>query len=371
MPPRGPPGPRRGIASRRPLINGRRRWRLRLLLLWIVPAVVIVGAVLWYRLQLRYASTDNAYVKADKVLVSPEVDGYVARVLVSENERVVTGQPLLRLDEAALRIALDGARADLATARNEIASLRAQHAEKLAELDAARRDLGFAQRDALRQDELVGRQLVSQARADEAARALAVAQGRATVLQRDLAQLEVRLGGRPARRPGRPPQGAGGPRNSRPGRARSAARHTGGSARRHRHRQPPASAGDRLRAGNPALAIVADRGAWVEANFKETDLGKMRAGQPVEIEIDAYRGRRWRGSVESIAQATGAEFALLPAQNASGNWVKVVQRVPVRVAIQAGPDDPPLRAGMSAYVRVDTHPNLLPATSAAARQAAR
>lgn len=347
--------------------NGRRR--LRLLLLWIVPAVVIVGAVLWYRLQLRYASTDNAYVKADKVLVSPEVDGYVARVLVSENERVVTGQPLLRLDEAALRIALDGARADLATARNEIASLRAQHAEKLAELDAARRDLGFAQRDALRQDELVGRQLVSQARADEAARALAVAQGRATVLQRDLAQLEVRLGGALHGDPDVHPRVQAALATVARDeldlqRATLAAPRDGIVSRLP---QP----GDRLRAGNPALAIVADRGAWVEANFKETDLGKMRAGQPVEIEIDAYKGRRWRGSVESIAQATGAEFALLPAQNASGNWVKVVQRVPVRVAIHAGPDDPPLRAGMSAYVRVDTRANPLPATPPAARQAAR
>lgn len=346
------------------------RRRLRLLLLWAVPAVIVAAAFTWYRLQLRYTSTDNAYVKADKVLVSSEVDGYVAGVLVHENERVTAGQPLLRLDEAALRIALDGARAHLAAARTQIASLRAQHAEKLAELDVARRDLGFAQRDAVRQEELVGRRLVSQARADEAARALALAQGRVTILQRDLAQLEAQLGGALQGDPDGHPEvqaalAAVAKSELDLQRATLEAPRDGIVSRLP---QP----GDRLRAGSPALAIVADRGVWIEANFKETDLGKMREGQSVEIEIDAYEGRRWRGTLASIAQATGAEFALLPAQNASGNWVKVVQRVPVRVAIEAGPDDPPLRAGMSAYVRVDTHSEgLPPAAAASERQAAR
>ncbi|MBK7250998.1 MAG: biotin/lipoyl-binding protein [Gammaproteobacteria bacterium] len=142
--PPGPPG--RDAESRRTVpVSRRRRRNLRLLPAGSSGCGHHRRAVLWYRLQLRYAEPDNACVKADKVLVSPEVDGYVARVLVSENERVVTGQPLLRLDEAALRIALDGARADLATARTrDRPSLRASTPEKLAELDAARRDLGFA-----------------------------------------------------------------------------------------------------------------------------------------------------------------------------------------------------------------------------------
>ena len=93
---------------------------------------------------------------------------------------------------------------------------------------------------------------------------------------------------------------------------------------------------------------------WIEANFKETDLAHVRKGQPVQIEIDTYGRRKWAGRVESIAQATGAEFAILPPQNASGNWVKVVQRIPVRIAVLTEPGDPPLRSGMSATVRVDT-----------------
>ena len=96
--------------------------------------------------------------------------------------------------------------------------------------------------------------------------------------------------------------------------------------------------GDYLEAGRTALAIVSEQGMWVEANFKETDLGKLRIGQPADVEIDTYGGKKWKGRVSSIAQATGAEFALLPAQNASGNWVKVVQRIPVRIALESGPE---------------------------------
>jgi len=114
--------------------------------------------------------------------------------------------------------------------------------------------------------------------------------------------------------------------------------------------------GDHLTAGVPALAIVDDSREWVEANFKETDLTRMHPGQPVEIDIDTYPDHQWRGHIESIAQATGAEFALLPPQNASGNWVKVVQRIPVRIAIDADEGAPALRVGMSANVRVDLGP---------------
>jgi membrane fusion protein (multidrug efflux system) len=115
--------------------------------------------------------------------------------------------------------------------------------------------------------------------------------------------------------------------------------------------------GGRVENGRPAFAIVTDQAVWVEANFKETDLEYVRPGQSVSVDVDTYGGRRWIGRVESIAQATGAEFSLLPAQNASGNWVKVVQRIPVRIALQAGRDDPPLRAGMSAQVEIDTGPH--------------
>ena len=115
--------------------------------------------------------------------------------------------------------------------------------------------------------------------------------------------------------------------------------------------------GDRVEAGQAAFAIVTEGGVYVEANFKETDLEWLRAGQSSTIEVDTYPGHRWTGKVDSIAQATGSEFSLLPPQNASGNWVKVVQRVPVRISIDAQAGDPPLRSGASAYVKVDTGPH--------------
>jgi membrane fusion protein (multidrug efflux system) len=115
--------------------------------------------------------------------------------------------------------------------------------------------------------------------------------------------------------------------------------------------------GARVDLGRPAFAIVTDHAVYVEANFKETDLEHVRPGQPVHVVVDTYPHFEWQGRVESISQATGAEFSLLPPQNASGNWVKVVQRIPVRVALVPGPDDPPLRDGMSADVRIDTGPH--------------
>ena len=115
--------------------------------------------------------------------------------------------------------------------------------------------------------------------------------------------------------------------------------------------------GDRVEAGRPAFAIVTDGGVYVEANFKETDLEWVRPGERATVEIDTYPGREWNGKVASIAQATGSEFAVLPPQNASGNWVKVVQRVPVRISIEVKADDPPLRSGASANVSIDTGPH--------------
>jgi membrane fusion protein (multidrug efflux system) len=117
------------------------------------------------------------------------------------------------------------------------------------------------------------------------------------------------------------------------------------------HRPEP---GDYVQEGEPVMAVVADEGMWVEANFKETQLTHVRTGQPVEIRVDTYPGRLWHGRVESISEATGAEFALLPPQNATGNWVKIVQRIPVRVAIDDTHGLPPLRLGMSSTVTVDT-----------------
>ena len=113
--------------------------------------------------------------------------------------------------------------------------------------------------------------------------------------------------------------------------------------------------GQYIRAGEPVMAIVADKGMWIEANYKETELTYVRPGQDVQIWVDTYPDREWHGTVASLSQASGAEFSLLPPQNSTGNWVKVVQRIPVRINIQPQPGAPQLRAGMSTTVRIDTH----------------
>lgn len=344
-------------------MTSRRRRLLRAALLWVVPALAVAGAGAYYLAHLHYASTDNAYVKSDKVIVSPQVDGCVTEVLVAENQRVRAGEPLVKLDEATLRLAVERARADLAATRTTIASLQAQFAEKSAELDVARRDLEFARRDAERQEQLVTHRLVAQSRVDEAGRALALASGRITVVEREVAQIAARLG---------PALDGGTDAHPEVNAARATLARTELDLARTTlvaprdgivsHLPQP---GDRVQTDRPALAIVADRGVWIEANFKETDLADVQVGQAAAIRVDAYGARQWTGRVESIAHATGAEFAILPPQNATGNWVKVVQRVPVRIALDVTERDPPLRAGMSAYVEVDTRSAARPAKLAA------
>jgi membrane fusion protein (multidrug efflux system) len=247
---------------------------------------------------------------------------------------------------------VDSAAERLASARAELAGAQASFLEKTGEIAVARRAAEYAERDFGRQNELAQRKLVPAATLDTAHRAADIATGTISVLELQRAQLLARLGGR-ADHPvdDYPPVRAAADDLER-------ARVDLG----HAHLYAPQAGvishlpkiGSHLDAGRPAFAIVSDRAVWVEANFKETDLEWVRPGQPVEIDIDTYAAHRWSGRVQSIAQATGAAFSLLPAQNASGNWVKVVQRIPVRIVLQPGRDDPPLRDGMSASVRIDT-----------------
>jgi membrane fusion protein, multidrug efflux system len=328
-----------------------RRSGLRAVLLWVVPVLVLVIAGALYVIAHRYASTDNAYVKADKTIVRAQVDGNVLAVMARENEWVPAGTPLIRLDDSILRFAVTEAQARLGAVSTEINALKASYAEKSTELEVARHDASFTERDLKRQRELAARHLISQSTLDGADRAAEVARGRVAVLERELEQIRATLGGDAV---------APVAENPKVQAAAAALAHAELDLEHaviiaprkgivSRLPQP----GDRLEVGTAAAAIVADEGAWIEANFKETDVAALTPGQQVDIEIDSYPGRNWRGRIESIAQATGAEFALLPPQNASGNWVKVVQRIPVRISIDADSDDPPLRAGMSAYVRID------------------
>ncbi|MGH8313676.1 MAG: HlyD family secretion protein [Steroidobacterales bacterium] len=328
------------------------RRKLRLLLLVGVPVVLIAVTATAYLLQRRYATTDNAYVHADKIQVSADIGGRVERVLVRENERVTVGELLLVINADDARLAVAQARAHRDTVRTEIASLKAQYAQKRAELDVAERNSHFASKELARQRELAARHLIAYSQLDSVEQAAEAAAGNVAVVRRDLESIAARLGGNPDV-----------PADQHPDvRAAEVAIAQAELNLTHTELHSPRDgivshlpqAGDYLEAGRTALAIVAEKGMWVEANFKETDLGEVRVGQPVVVQIDTYGGEKWRGHVLSIAQATGSEFALLPSQNASGNWVKVVQRIPVRIALDSGPNRLPLRAGMSAYVKIDT-----------------
>ncbi len=326
-------------------------WRRRLLL-WVLPLVLAAAALYLYGSAGRYVSTDNAYVQRDRVDVAPQVSGDVREVLVAENERVVPGQPVLVLDDTLEKIAVAAAESRLSTARAEIQGAKVAYREKGEEVAMARRAALYANRDLKRQEELAEKKLTPLATLDSARRLADLSNGSIEMLELQRAQTLARFGGSVDA----PVDSYGEVRVALADldRARVDLAHTRIAAPQAGVASHLPKVGARVEAGRPAFAIVSDKSVWVEANFKETDLEWVRPGQPVAIVIDTYPNHEWHGRVESISQATGSEFSLLPAQNASGNWVKVVQRIAVRIVIEPRAGDPPLRDGMSADVEIDT-----------------
>jgi membrane fusion protein (multidrug efflux system) len=324
----------------------------RAFLLWGVPALIAVLGIGFYGQGGTVASTDNAYVKQDRIDVSARIAGDVVEVPVHENERVEQGAVVLRLDPGKLVAVERHAAAELANARLSVETVRAEYRAKHGEVTLARETAQYANREYQRRRELAARQLVTQTALDEAHQAADIANGRIAVLELELAEARARLGGDPDALVDRHPAVLAAAAEL--AQARTDLGYTEIRAPRPGIVSRLPQVGDHVREGLPAFAIVADATLWVEANFKETDLGWVRPGQRVHVAVDLYPGHEWRGVVDSVAQATGAEFALLPAQNASGNWVKVVQRIPVRIALETNEADPPLRSGASAEVSIDT-----------------
>jgi membrane fusion protein (multidrug efflux system) len=330
------------------------RWRRRILL-WVLPLVVIGVAVWMYGSAGRFVTTDNAYVQQDRIDVAPQVAGDVIRVFVAENQRVVAGQPVFALDDSMARIAVTAAESRLGTALAEVGALKAAHRESVGRIAVAKRAAELSMREMGRQSQLAGQKLIPASQLDAVQRSTDIALGTVAVLQLQLEQTLARLGGDASLPPTSYPVVKGAAAELARARldlSRTVVRAPQPGIVSHLPR-----VGSRADIGRPAFAIVSDGAVWVEANFKETDLEWVRPGQDVTVDIDTYGEHRWKARVESIAQATGAEFSVLPAQNASGNWVKVVQRIAVRVALQPGTDDPPLRDGMSAHVSIDTGPH--------------
>lgn len=329
---------------------GRRRWRLVLLLL--VPLIGAGLALLIYLYGGRHVETDNAYVKADKVPVSAAVAGTVSEVLVGENQAVAAGQLLFRLDAAPFRVAVAAAEAKVAQTRTDHSALQAAYRQKQAEIALARTRAGFARQEQQRQADLVARGFVSTSRFDDARQTGELAAQQVTVLEEELKRIAMTLGGSidtPLAQRASMQAAQAELERARLDLARADVR-----ASLPGIISKPPKLGQYIAAGSIAMALVVNATPWVEANFTETDLTHLRPGQPAEVHIDTYPGIIWRGTVDSVSPATGAEFALIPSQNATGNWVKVVQRVPVRIDLEVAPGQPVLRAGLSAAVKIDT-----------------
>jgi membrane fusion protein (multidrug efflux system) len=331
----------------------RNRRRLRIALLLLGPLVLLIGAAWFYVTGARFVSTDNAYVKADIAAISPEVSGRVVAVPIVNNDRVTAGQLLFRLDEQPFKLALAQAEAQLKTTRDDILAQQASYRQKQAEIEMGQQNIDFYERELVIYDKMNKNNLVAQTQVDEAHHNLIVAQQQLPALQQEAAGILAQLGG----------EAAGAPQQNPRYLAAQATRDQAALDLARTEIHAPANGiitnltlrpGDYVRTGTPTFSLVETDHLWVEANFKETDLTHVLTGQPASVTIDTYPGVVWQTDVTSISAATGAEFALLPPQNSSGNWVKVVQRIPVRLEIVPRAGQPPLRAGMSATIEIDT-----------------
>lgn len=324
----------------------RRNW-----LLMAMPLLLLAAAGVWLWFSERGSvSTDNAYVQQGRVAISADVTGRVAEVMVRESQPVRRGDVLIRLGDEPFRLALAEAEARLASARLEVAELGTDTSSRRADVEARRDAVTFARTELARQQALMDRGFTTSARL-QAARS-------------SLAQAEAALASAVAEEAGSRARANTAERGTHPlilaaeaardqaafDLSRTIIRSPANGIATQTYRVLP---GQVMATGIPTLAIMLSENPWVEANFKETDLQHMRPGQSATIVLDAYPDAEMKGHVASIGAGTGSEFAVLPAQNATGNWVKVVQRVPVRIAIDS---EPPfaLIAGLSAKVTVDT-----------------
>lgn len=325
---------------------------VRVVLLVAVPFfLALVGGAVWLH-GGRTVGTEDAYVKADIAQIAPEVAGRVVAVLVRDHEAVEAGAPLVKIDPAPFKLALDKAEAELDNARTSVETSRAQWLETQSELGEVESQAEYLARQAARQQALAATGAASITKLDEAQNAAAVARDRVRVVKKRLARMLAALGGNPDIATDDHPL----VRERRAERDRAAldlARTTiaapiGGTAVNVKV-QP----GEQVKSGTPLFVVVAKTRPWVEANMKETDLTYVQPGQKASVILDIYPDVTWAAEIDSISPATGAEFAILPPQNASGNWVKVVQRLPVRVRLLPHQGEPPLRAGMTATVTID------------------
>jgi membrane fusion protein, multidrug efflux system len=319
----------------------------------LLPVVLIVGGY-FYVTGGAVMSTDNAYVQADMVGLSTDVAGIVTQVLVHDNQKVAKGDILFKLDPLQFQLALDRAEAQVGTTRNDLVALQASYRNMQAQVEQAQKDVDFNMVNFQRQEQLIANNFTPKATYDAARNTLQGSQQKLASLQQQLAGLAANLNGDPDA-----------PIESHP-RYKDAVAARDEAARQLAHtvvrapfagivtNVPSLQPGQYLAAAATGFNIVSTDHVWVQASPKETELTYVKPGQKATVEVDSYPGQQWTGSVDSISPASALSFSLLPAENTSGNWVKVVQRIPMRVSVANAPGKPQLRVGMSVELSVAT-----------------
>ena len=325
----------------------------RTVFLIVIPLLAICVGLYLYAAGGRYVSTDNAYVKANIIIIIPEVSGRVTSVLVADNQAVEANDVLLQLDSSPLEITLNRARAQMAVIRTELESLRADYGETVVEEQLAKDKVRYLDRRYKRQRKLLKQGLSSEEKHDEAKHDLQVARREVQIIEQRVQRVLAQLAGNERLPVDQHPRYLT---------AQTTYDQAAVDLKATTIRAPASGivsnmklqVGEYALAGKPIFSLIENQPIWIEANLKETQLTHILPGQQATIVADAYPDKIWESVISSIAPATGAEFSVLPPQNASGNWVKVVQRIPINLVITDQAGGPQLRAGMTVSVRIDT-----------------
>jgi membrane fusion protein, multidrug efflux system len=351
-----PVQPRTKLAAepRRRLMAGMRRYR-RVLLLVVLPLAAAIGGLVFYLNGGRYVTTDDAYVGAQKVLITPDISGKIDKVVVKEGQHVKQGDVLFEIDPEPFQLAVDQARATLAQAKTSYENLTANIKIYGQMNELMQQSADLKQRDVDRKSTLAKSNFGSQLDLDNSSNSLVTVRAEMAFVQQQLSTSKSQLLGDPDL-----------PLEQFPPYAQAKA--ALGMAERnlnHSVMRAPMSGiatqvdqiqlGRFVPAGTPVFSVIEVENPWVDANLKESDFTYIAVGQPVDVEVDAFPDHVFKGTIGSLSPGTGAQFAILPPQNATGNFVKVVQRVPVRIYFDRNDSYvQKLKSGMSAYTTIDT-----------------
>lgn len=319
-----------------------------------VPFILFLVILLCYLFGGRYISTDNAYIQAAKAAISANVSGQIVKIYVHDNQKVTEGTPLFSLDDQPYQIALEKAKAELINTRLQVQALKATYKQREANTKKAQQTFSYMQQEYNRQKKLAVSGISSQRQLNKATNALENATQQLAVAQQQMANALASLGNNENISVDQHPlvQQA----KAQVNRAKLNLSYTvvkapiDGIVTKVEQIQP----GDYIHAGAAVFALISDKNIWVEANLKETQITNIKPGQNAVIVIDAYRDKKISGYVVSTSPGTGATFSLLPPENATGNWVKITQRIPIRIAINDVEKMPFLKSGLSVVVTVDT-----------------